>query len=143
MVVKISLPITDDQLLATSTHSPYTNPMPIPTFGSRAEALAKDFLIKKGYQFHTQNFHSRYGEIDLIFEDKGQFIFVEVKARGQGSLGTPEEAVDSRKLQKIITTSQQYLAKIGNPHAPVRIDVIAITKDKDGLLLRHYPNVTS
>lgn len=79
--------------------------------GSRGEALAARFLEKKGYTLLEWNYHSRYGEIDMIAADGQYILFVEVKTRGQNSLGRPAEAVDQRKQKKLMRTAVDYLQK--------------------------------
>lgn len=34
--------------------------------GSKYEAIAADYLLQNGYGIRERNFHSRYGEIDII-----------------------------------------------------------------------------
>ena len=70
--------------------------------GKKAEQLVADFLRKKGYIIAKTNYHSRYGEIDVIAENQKYVCFVEVKMRGENAIFTPAEAVDRRKQQKII-----------------------------------------
>ena len=47
--------------------------------GQQAEDSACAYLIKQGLQFVTRNFNCRLGEIDLIFKDGDELVFVEVK----------------------------------------------------------------
>ncbi len=46
--------------------------------GAWGEEKAARFLMDQGYHIIQRNYHSRYGEIDLIAEDEEYLIFVEV-----------------------------------------------------------------
>lgn len=68
--------------------------------GKLAEDFAVSLLQGKGYKIIDRNFHSRFGEIDIIAEENETLIFVEVKARWSPKFGVPEEAVTPQKLLK-------------------------------------------
>lgn len=91
-----------------------------------AEDFAVRFLQGKNYKIIDRNFHSRFGEIDIIAEDKDVLVFVEVKARWSPKFGAPEEAVTRSKLWKIQKTGEYY--SLLNPNLPkkLRIDVVAL-----------------
>lgn len=55
-----------------------------------------------------QNYRNRFGEIDVIFLDEDILVFGEVKTRTSKNFGGPREAVDKRKLNRIIKVSQEY-----------------------------------
>ena len=64
-----------------------------------------NYLRNKGYTLVDHNFHSRFGEIDLVCEYKEFIVFVEVKARNENSIALPREFVDEQKQAKIIATA--------------------------------------
>ena len=72
------------------------------TLGVWGEEKAARFLTEQGYTILERNFHSRYGEIDLIAEDQDFLVFVEVKLRASTSHGLPEETVTLRKQEKLL-----------------------------------------
>ncbi|HBN82095.1 MAG TPA: YraN family protein, partial [Ruminococcaceae bacterium] len=78
--------------------------------GKIGEAYVRRMLQEKGYRILESNFHSRYGEIDIIAEDGKYVVFVEVKTRAPGSLVRPLEAVTASKRKKIIRTALCYLS---------------------------------
>lgn len=94
--------------------------------GHLAEDFAVNFLISKGYKILDRNFRSRFGEIDIVAEDSGSLIFVEVKARWTRKFGAPEEAVTRSKLWKIQQTGNYF--SMLHPELPkkLRIDVVAL-----------------
>ncbi len=97
--------------------------------GNIGENLAKSFLEKQGLVFVTENFSCRLGEIDLIFKDKEEVVFVEVKTRSSRFFGEGEEAVNYFKLRKILKAGQFFLLQKNLEEAPFRIDVVSILLD--------------
>ncbi len=98
--------------------------------GKRAEEIATNFLIKQGIKIVSRNFHSRFGEIDLVGLDKQILIFFEVRFRKNEHFLSAIETIDQHKCNKIIITSEYYL----NQHKKYqsylcRYDVITITGD--------------
>src|SRR5207237_4940390 len=56
--------------------------------GGHAEARAAKFLEEKyGYKVLVKNFRSRLGEIDLIAEEAGVLVFIEVRSRTTSRYG--------------------------------------------------------
>lgn len=111
--------------------------------GKLGERFAADYLQKKGYRVVASNYHSRYGEIDLIVQKEAYTVFVEVKVRSSLSHGLPREAVTRSKRMKIIRTAMQYIGE--NPQdTQYRFDVIEmITQDQQSfqvLSLVHIEN---
>lgn len=68
--------------------------------GSKYEAIAADYLLQNGYGIRERNFHSRYGEIDIIAGKEDLLVACEVKYRSGGRCGDALEAVDLRKQKK-------------------------------------------
>ena len=98
--------------------------------GKYGENLAKDFLIKKGYDIIETNFHySKMAEIDIIAKKNDTIHFVEVKTRTSNSFGTPLEAIDYKKLQSIYHAGLFYIQK--NKYSKFQIDAVGIVLDKD------------
>jgi putative endonuclease len=94
--------------------------------GKLAEDFAVRFLQEKGYKIIDRNFRSRFGEIDIVAEENGYLVFVEVKARWSQKFGSPEEAVTSQKLYKIRKTAEYYSLFKSKTNQKMRIDVVAL-----------------
>ncbi len=96
--------------------------------GEQAELDAKIFLRKQGLRFIEQNFRVPQGEIDLIFKDKQQWVFVEVKYRTSSSRGFAAEYFTPSKRSKMIRAIMCYLQQhnLNLHHTNMRIDVVAI-----------------
>ena len=104
-------------------------------FGYRAETLACAYLIFHGYKITERNFHSRFGEIDIIAKKRGVTVFVEVKARSGNMLADPAYAVDLYKQQKLIKTAYYYMSNTATDD--LRFDVIEVKKQGLKLSLKH------
>jgi putative endonuclease len=94
--------------------------------GIRGEDLAERFLKKKGYRIVARNFKTPVGEIDIVADDGGTLVFVEVKTRGGDTFGRPFEAVDARKKEKLRKIALYYLKNRCKHDMPSRFDVLSI-----------------
>lgn len=93
--------------------------------GAWGEAQAAEYLRKKKYQLVAAGYYSRFGEIDLIVQNKRFLVFVEVKLRKNGNFAQAMEYVNRRKQDKIRVTASVYLSQ--NPtNLQPRFDVIEI-----------------
>ena len=80
------------------------------SIGNSGEDLAARYLESNGYEIVARNFHSRYGEIDIIAKNAEYIAYIEVKTRGISSYGLPRDAVTLQKQQKIIKTAYVFEA---------------------------------
>ena len=98
--------------------------------GDRGEDKALDYLGQLGYKILKTKFHSRFGEIDIIAEDKDTVVFIEVKNYKDKSLVSPYNAITAAKKKKIIKTAKYFLSILRNADIPTRFDVIILENDK-------------
>ena len=103
--------------------------------GDKGEKFAVKLYTKLGFTVTGRNYHSRYGEIDLIAEKDDMLCFVEVKTRNLSSLGTPAEAVDYSKQKKLTMTALKYLEE-NECYKQPRFDALELWQ-KDGKIT-HY-----
>ena len=94
--------------------------------GSFGEALARDYLISKGYKILNMNFRNKFGEIDIICKKNNLLIFCEIKSRYTDTFGSPIESITSYKQKQIIKLSEIYLLYKKYQNYNVRYDVIEI-----------------
>lgn len=92
--------------------------------GAVYEEKAAAYLKEKGYRILEKNYRCPLGEIDLIAEESGYLVFIEVKYRKTSRLGTGEEAVNTKKQRRILGAARWYLMEHGM-HL-YRFDVAAI-----------------
>ncbi len=74
-----------------------------------------------------RNYRTKLGEIDIIAEEKGTLVFVEVKTRRGHQCGHPFEAVTPAKCRQISRVALEYLAETGREGQSARFDVVAIS----------------
>lgn len=91
--------------------------------GAQAEQWAAQYLQQQGLKPVTQNFRSRFGEVDLIMREGATLVFIEVRLRHNANFGGAAASIDARKQQRIIRTAQHYLASLGHT-PPCRFDVV-------------------
>jgi len=97
--------------------------------GVEGERLAETYLKKCGYDILERNVRFPIGEIDFVAHQDGALVFIEVKTRRSVKYGLPEEAVHSKKQQKMIQLASWYLARVvrrGGEQPPSRFDVLSI-----------------
>lgn len=80
--------------------------------GKIGETMVADFLRSKGYIIIAENYHSRFGEIDIIAENREYILFIEVKTRHKGSMVSAADAVNKSKQKKLVLTAYDFLSKI-------------------------------
>ncbi len=100
--------------------------------GASGERLAARLLEERGYRVVARNWRCPYGELDVIAEDGPELVFVEVKTRRGGVMGSPEEAITPAKRRHLIAAAQTYLAEQGDEQRPYRFDVVAIELEAGG-----------
>lgn len=97
------------------------------SIGFEKEEIAKKFLEQNGYEIIMQNFYHKGGEIDIVAQNEGYLVFIEVKYRTSSKQGTPEEAITWKKRQTIYHTAQYYMLRHGlSEETPCRFDVVVI-----------------
>ena len=109
--------------------------------GKEGEDLAVQFIARKGYKVLERNYHYGHGEIDIIAEDNGVLVFIEVKSRLNLEFGEPEYAINKKKIQQIKKMAELYLFDKGKEEVDCRFDVIAIILEpKSNPQINHYEN---
>ena len=75
--------------------------------GRRGEQIAARHLKRCGYLILARNYRAAGAEIDLVALDGSTLVFVEVKFRGGSDFGTPAEAVNIEKRQRILRAADR------------------------------------
>jgi len=110
-------------------------------FGQAGELWAEQFLLAKDYRILARNLRTALGELDLVAEDKGVLVFVEVKARATEAFGGALLAVDRRKQAKLVRLASQYLAQRHLSDRPCRFDVVLVQgRSSAGGRIEHLQN---
>ncbi len=101
--------------------------------GLRIEDKACQYLEGTGYRIVYRNFISPYGEIDIIAMDGTTLAFVEVRYRRPGSLVTPAESLEIRKIKRLKLAIRDFLSAsrriLGHSfrHDGMRVDLCAVS----------------
>ena len=96
--------------------------------GDWGEALVEKYLSERGCRIVEREWRCRFGEIDLIAEQDGTLLFVEVKLRSNLRYGMPRESVTAKKQEKLRSAALLYLSMHGLD-APTRFDVAEVYTD--------------
>lgn len=90
--------------------------------GNAGEEAATVYLKKNGYNIVERNFCVYGGEIDIIAEQNGTLVFIEVKSRKSRNYGNASEYVDIKKQHRIENTALMYCGGECN----MRFDIIEV-----------------
>ncbi len=93
--------------------------------GAAAELLACNLLAHHGYRIVERNFRCKLGEIDIIADDNGTLVFVEVRSRSGGRFG--QATVGYVKRQQVSRVASWYLVQRRPTHRRMRFDVVVVT----------------
>lgn len=108
--------------------------------GRLGEDYAASLLLEKGYRILERNYHSRFGEIDIIAQNSGYLVFVEVKTREAHFSVSPLESVTAAKQKKLWKTALLYLQSHPTPLQP-RFDVIGIITEGEGFTVKSVEHI--
>lgn len=111
------------------------------SLGRQGEQFVVQYIEQLGWKVISKNYHSRFGEIDIIAMDGREIVFIEVKARSNREYGEPQESVDRRKLNKMIKTAQLYLLSKQQENESYRFDLFTLKKSQNGLQIEHFKNI--
>ena len=93
--------------------------------GLEAEEKASTYLKQEGYTILAQNFHSKFGEIDIVAHKDNVLHFCEVKFSKSYD---PITRITPSKMAKIIKTIHYYL--LTHPsNVDYQIDAILVTPE--------------
>jgi uncharacterized protein (TIGR00252 family) len=81
--------------------------------GRRAEAVAAQFLQRKGCRIIGQNWRTRWCEIDVVAERADTIYFCEVKYRQHNRQGSGLDYITPKKLQQMQFAAEFWVAKHG------------------------------
>ena len=105
------------------------------SLGKQGEDLACRHLERLGYKILARNYRGRCGEIDIVAEERGTLVFVEVKTRSGSGFGSPLEAVNAHKQHQLGRVALEYLAENDCHSQPARFDVVGVLFESDSPVL--------
>ena len=106
--------------------------------GIDGETLACEELEKLGFSIIERRFRTRFGEIDVVANDRGTVVFVEVKTKTDSSFSDPVESVTKQKQRRLVSMAEQYVAYHRIDHMPCRFDVVTVDVSMAPCKVTHY-----
>ena len=103
--------------------------------GDAAERIAEKYLAAQGLKVMARNYRCRFGEIDLVMQERETLVFVEVRLRrtpkgkngnGGNDFGGAAASITPTKQARIIAAAQHYLAGM-KQLPPCRFDAILMS----------------
>jgi putative endonuclease len=108
--------------------------------GEVGERIAERWVARRGWRIVSRRFRSGHRDIDLVAEDEGTIVFIEVKARRGATFGGPVAAVNWRKQRELARSAKVWIDRHGRPTEAYRFDVIGVLMDGQLVRVRHVPN---
>jgi len=106
--------------------------------GDKGEAAAARLLVSKRYRILDRNWRRGRLELDLVCEDGDEIVFVEVKTRTAGTLGSPADGMSPAKRRNLIKAARCWLAAHRAWERACRFDVVCVTSAGQELRLEHH-----
>jgi putative endonuclease len=100
--------------------------------GRHGERVAARHLEASGLRVLDRNWRCREGEVDLVLRDGPVVVICEVKTRRGVQCGTPQEAVDAVKLDRLQRLAVRWVAEHEPGCEDVRVDMVAVLVPRRG-----------
>jgi len=95
--------------------------------GKEGERLAAHYLETHGYRILATNVHlGKLGEIDIVAEEAGDLVIVEVKARRARGEYSAFLNITPAKRRKLVMLAKAYGARRGVEGRSIRFDVVGV-----------------
>jgi putative endonuclease len=104
--------------------------------GRHGETAARKYLAENGYSVLETNWRFHRFELDIVATNGKELVIIEVKTRSENYLLAPEQAVDRKKVSRIVTASDAYVRMKGIS-LPIRFDIICLIRKGDSYTIDH------
>ena len=94
--------------------------------GIAGEDAAAAWYEANGYDVVARNWQCREGELDLIVRRNRTIVFCEVKTRASDAFGSPAEAVNHLKRQRLRVLAGKWLEDYPVTIREIRFDVVSV-----------------
>ncbi|MEP9381132.1 YraN family protein [Nocardioides sp. KR10-350] len=104
--------------------------------GRYGETVAERHLVDQGMLVLDRNWRCDEGEIDLVLRDGDVLVVCEVKTRSSDQFGSPHEAVDDAKVERLRRLADRWKTERSLTNVPdVRFDLVAVRHTPKGAAL--------
>lgn len=100
--------------------------------GAYGELLAARHLTRQGLILLDHNWRCPQGEIDLVLREGRTLVICEVKTRSSNDYGTPHEAIDREKLDRLRRLAACWLREHAAHPSDIRLDLVAVLRPRTG-----------
>ena len=103
-------------------------------YGALYEKHVAENLAAAGWLIVARNVRYRTGEVDIVGVERGQLVFLEVKAWRAMPIEALQDSIDTRKQRRIISTARIFIQR--NPRfetLSVRFDVVFVKPESGGI----------
>ena len=97
--------------------------------GTYGESIATKYLINNGYKIITNNFYTRYGELDIIAIKQQYLHVIEVKLLKKQYIHSGYK-LNYKKRRRMIQCTQLLLDQYKISGLYIQFDLIAITNNQ-------------
>jgi putative endonuclease len=100
--------------------------------GAYGELLAARYLTSQGMVLLDHNWRCPQGEIDLVLRERRTLVICEVKTRTSNDYGTPHEAIDEAKVDRLRRLAASWLRVHAARPDDIRLDLVAVIRPRSG-----------
>jgi putative endonuclease len=104
--------------------------------GTIGEEAALRHLRARGYRIRARNVRCPLGELDVVAEQGGELVFVEVKTRSTTDRGAPFDAITPAKRRRLWRLATYYLVTHRLQDRPCRFDAVSVLVTPRGQVVR-------
>ncbi len=100
-------------------------------FGKAGEQMAVEWLEQRGFRLISRNWKSGRFELDIVASHGEVLHFIEVKSRHDDQFGKPEDWVNWKKGNHLLTAGEAFQNKYPE-WVQVQYDILSILLTPDG-----------
>ncbi|MBN9542934.1 MAG: YraN family protein [Alphaproteobacteria bacterium] len=109
------------------------------SIGLDIEKRVIKYLENKGYNILSHRYKTKYGEIDVIIENKSQNLLIACEVKYREDISDAHYAISKRQINRISDSLQQFLTENQSfAHYDLRVDAILCNNIK----VRIIENIT-
>jgi len=111
--------------------------------GKFGETLAKNYLIRHGYEIIDSNVKLSYQELDIVARQHGLTVFVEVKTRLSQAYGSADGAFAFTKSERFRRGIEMFIKNHKLSADNIRADLITLDIDRlrKTVKIKHFKDI--